>query len=208
MLHRETVEPGTLSLLKELMEIEPLSDFALVGGTALSLKHGHRSSVDLDLFLNKQFDHNLITASLKRQFGKGYAVESKNVKWGIFCYVNNIKVDIVYYKHPLIQEIEIVEGIRMYSDNDIAAMKINAILGRGTKKDFWDLHELLQKFSLAEIISFHEKKFPEQNLLITIPQAIVYFDDADETNPPVSFKHQKWEVIKKDIQKKVREFLK
>jgi len=69
-------------------------------------------------------------------------------------------------------------------------MKLNAILGRGTKKDFWDLYELLQHYSLKDMIACHEKKFPEQNLLITIPQAIIYFTDAEETNAPVSLKGQ------------------
>lgn len=50
MLQTKTVEPGTLSLLKELMELPILNNFSLVGGTALSLKYGHRISIDLDLF--------------------------------------------------------------------------------------------------------------------------------------------------------------
>ncbi|MDB5006508.1 MAG: hypothetical protein JWP45_901 [Mucilaginibacter sp.] len=42
MLRKETVTPGTLELLKSLMLDENLSDFFLVGGTALSLQIGHR----------------------------------------------------------------------------------------------------------------------------------------------------------------------
>ena len=56
MLHTETVEPGTFSLLKKLMELPSLKPFSLVGGTALSLRYGHRSSVDLDLFFHEKFD--------------------------------------------------------------------------------------------------------------------------------------------------------
>ena len=56
MLHTEAVEPGTLSLLTELMAAPALHAFSLVGGTALALRYGHRNSVDLDLFYHEKFD--------------------------------------------------------------------------------------------------------------------------------------------------------
>lgn len=160
MLYFKTVEPDTLSVLERLMHLKELKDFSLVGVTALALKYGHRTSVDLDLFYNKKFEQQPIINSLIKKFGKGYGTESKYTRWGIFCYIEQIKVDIVYYPHPLIADIEEIEGIRMYSDADIIAMKLNAILGRGTKKDFWDLYELLQHYPLKDMIPFHEKKFP------------------------------------------------
>lgn len=86
-------------------------------------------------------------------------------------------------------------------------MKVNAILGRGKKKDFWDLAELLLHYSVKDICSFYTKKFPSQQLLISIPYALTWFNDADETEDPVSLKGQTWESVKKFIQKKVREFL-
>ena len=208
MLHFETVESGTLSILKRLMQIEVLQPFSLVGGTALTLRYGHRSSIDLDLFCHQKFDHESIADSLKKTFGKGYSSESKTARWGIFCYIENVKVDIVYYPHLPIGDIQETDTIRMYGDPDIIAMKLNAILGRGKKKDFWDLYELFRHYTLEEMISFHEKKFPEQNLLITIPQAITYFDDAEESEEPVSLKGQKWKSVKKLIQQKVNDYLK
>jgi hypothetical protein len=96
----------------------------------------------------------------------------------------------------------------MYGDEDIIAMKLNAILDRGRKEDFWVLYELLHHYSLKDMIRFHETKFPEQNLLITIPQAITYFNDAEESEDPVCLKGQTWESVKKFIQKKVSDYLK
>ena len=95
----------------------------------------------------------------------------------------------------------------MYSSGDIGAMKIQAILGRGRKKDFWDLYELLQHFSLEKLISFHKQKYPDQILAISIPNAITYFNDADHSETPVSFKNQTWPLVKKGIQKAVRDYL-
>lgn len=60
MLHLETVEPRTFSVLKRLMRIPELEHFCLVGGTALSLRYGHRISVDLALFCNEKFQNEQI----------------------------------------------------------------------------------------------------------------------------------------------------
>jgi predicted nucleotidyltransferase component of viral defense system len=207
MLHLETVEPGTFSILERLMRLKALNDFSLVGGTALSLRYGHRQSVDLDLFCIKKLDHENIVKVLKDTFKDRYRVESKTARWGIFCYLDDVKVDIIHNPHPLIADIESTGNIRMYSDADIIAMKFNAILGRGKKKDFWDVYELMHHYPLKDMIRFHERKFPDQNLLISIPQALTYFDDAEESEDPVSLKEQTWPTVKKYIQQKVSEFL-
>lgn len=86
-------------------------------------------------------------------------------------------------------------------------MKIQAILGRGKKKDFWDIAELLNHFMLDEMIQFHKSKFPSQQLLISIPYALTYFTDAEESDDPVSLKGQTWDGIKQIIKSKVSEYL-
>jgi predicted nucleotidyltransferase component of viral defense system len=189
------------------MELPSLQNFSLVGGTALALRFGHRSSVDLDLFFHEKFDNTLIEDELKINFGNDYYTEGGHKNFGIFCYIQGIKVDIVYFPHLPISPIEIESKIRFYSTADIAAMKIQAILGRGKKKDFWDLHELLQHYSLQQIIDWHKQKYPSQMLAISIPNAITYFVDADESETPVSFKNQTWESVKKGISKAVSDYL-
>jgi len=179
----------------------------LVGGTALALRYGHRSSIDLDIFSEENFDHKPVIKTLMGEFGTGFRYEGDNSKIGIFCYVENIKVDIIHYPYSRIDKIEQTEGIKLYSSRDIAAMKLNAILGRGKKKDFWDIDELLLHFSVDEIIGFYHQKYPNQMLLVSMPQALTYFTDADESEDPVSLKGQTWESVKKHIQQKVREYL-
>ncbi|MGV8090639.1 MAG: nucleotidyl transferase AbiEii/AbiGii toxin family protein [Mangrovibacterium sp.] len=207
MLHTETIEPRTFSLLKKLMELPSLRSFSLVGGTALSLRYGHRSSIDLDLFFHEKFDHVNIENELIHEFGSNFNYERGHKNFGIFCYIHKIKVDIVYFPHIPIASIETTDNIRIYSSADIAAMKIQAILGRGKKKDFWDLYELLQHYSLQQLIDWHKQKYPSQMLAISIPNAITYFVDAEESETPVSFKKQTWEGVKKGIQRAVRDYL-
>jgi len=206
MLQIKAVEPNTLSLLKELMLIPELNNFCLVGGTALALKFGHRISVDLDLFSDKAPDFKLVHLTLKKHFGEKYRYEELKINFAHFCYIDNIKVDLVHYPYSQIKETEIITGIRMYSNIDIAAMKINAIPGRGVKKDFYDLARLLQEFSLKEIIDFHKEKYQEQMLLISIPNALVYFEDADLSNDPISLINSSWENVKKIICNGVRDY--
>ncbi|CAN5425862.1 hypothetical protein BH09BAC5_BH09BAC5_02350 [soil metagenome] len=189
------------------MRLPELNSFCLVGGTALSLKYGHRKSIDLDLFCQEEFDINSIETVLEKEFGNDFIYEHQNIKWAIFCKIKNIKIDLIYYPHKTIAPVEIIDDIRMYSSQDIVSMKINAILGRCAKKYFWDLVELLNVFELKEVLQFHKTKFPSQMLMISIPQAFTYFDDAEESEDPISLKGQTWETIKKTIQLKVRAFL-
>ena len=207
MLHIETVEPRTLSLLNELMALPSLHSFSLVGGTALALRYGHRSSEDLDLFFHQKFDQLLVINSLETTFTDRFAYKQQQTQFGIFCFIDDIKVDIVHFPHLPISAIEVVDGIRFYSNADIAAMKIQAILGRGKKKDFWDLFELLQHYSLQQIIDWHKQKYPSQMLAISIPHALTYFVDADDSETPVSFKKQTWESVKKGISNAVSDYL-
>lgn len=96
----------------------------------------------------------------------------------------------------------------MFSTEDIIAMKVQAVLGRGRKKDFWDIAELLHHYSLDDFVNFHKKKYQGQTLLITVPQAITYFADAEDDEDPISLKKQSWQTVKAFINKKVRDYLK
>ena len=208
MLHAETVEPRAFSVLKQLMEMPEMQGFSLVGGTALSLLYGHRISVDLDLFSNKSFENDVIIHALEKKFNTSFVNRLTNPRFGIFSFIDEVKIDIIRHPHPLIRPEFNIEDIRMFSTEDIIAMKVQAILGRGKKKDFWDIAELLQHFSIADFIRFHKEKYATQNLLITVPQAITYFADAEESEDPVSLKKQTWDGVKKFINAKVNDYLK
>jgi predicted nucleotidyltransferase component of viral defense system len=162
----------------------------------------------LDLFYHEKFNQPQIIKELESLFGDKFVYIQQHAQFGIFCFIDNIKVDFIHYPHRLIKPIESIDEVRFYSNEDIAAMKIQAILGRAQKKDFWDLFELLQHYSLQQIIDWHKLKYPGQMLAISIPHAITYFVDAEETEEPVSYKNQSWEQIKKGIQQVVRNYLK
>ena len=131
MLQTQTVEPRTLDILKKLIEVPELSDFLLVGGTALSLQYGHRRSIDLDLFSSINFDNEFIAHALEKQF-KGFTYRSVNNPICLFGYIDDVKVDFVkHLHHPLINTPLVTEGIRFMSIPDIIAMKVNAVMKGG-----------------------------------------------------------------------------
>lgn len=195
MLQTQTVVPDLLELLKGIMNENLFSDFNLVGGTALALQIGHRNSIDIDLFGNSEIKVDLFIDTLK-SFGEVVVTQStKNV---LITKINNIKVDFVNYKYPLLTNALLVENIRMLPTRDIAAMKLNAIAGRGSKKDFIDLFFLLEEFSLKEIFSFYTQKYPDGSVFM-VQKSLAYFEDADIQLQPKMFKDFNWETCKQKI---------
>lgn len=199
MLRKETVETRTLDLIKELMADDIFSDFNLVGGTALSLMIGHRMSIDIDLFTNKDFNSEEISDYLSKQY-KAESVQS--IKNGVFCFIHDIKIDILAHQYPLVGAIETVEGVRMISLLDIAAMKLNAIYDNGTRlKDFVDIYALLQYFSLQQLLGAFEQKYPDISTTM-VKNALVYHDDI-RLREPIEYvgPEIKWSPISERLKK-------
>lgn len=192
MLHFETVEPATLELLKSIQAIPELSQTRLVGGTSLALQLGHRKSVDLDFFGHVPFDGNALVAMLTPLGEVTVLKDSKNIH--IFL-INGIKVDFVNFEFAWRQEALITEGVRLAQLEDIAAMKITAVVGRGTKKDFVDVANLLRIYSLSQILSFYENKYPNASAFMAI-KSLLYFEDAEHDAMPVMFIQQTWDEVK------------
>jgi predicted nucleotidyltransferase component of viral defense system len=185
-----------MELLKKLMAEKLFSNFNLVGGTALALQLGHRNSVDIDLFGNYDIDADQFTNKIS-EFGSVTTTQtSKNI---LITKINEIKVDFVNYKYPLLSDALLVDGIRMLSTKDIAAMKLNAIVGRGSKKDFIDLYYLLNEFSLQEMMSFYQTKFHDGSIFMVL-KSLTYFSDADAQITPIMFdKNFNWKSCKQKI---------
>ncbi len=197
MLHTQTVEPLTLGLLKRLMADEALQQFVLVGGTALALQIGHRKSVDLDLFTQADFQADDI---LRHLLEKGYALNVLfSQKQTLIAEIEGIKVDFIRFKYPFAEQAIVKDGIRLTGLRDIAPMKIDAITGRGRKKDFCDLYYLLRYFSLYEIMDAYSNMYPHSTLF-HVYKSLTWFEDADKDGDlDVLDKKFNWEDVKKAI---------
>ena len=203
MLHYETVDEGTLGLLKQLQSLDILSEMRLVGGTSLALQIGHRKSIDIDLFgiLNVEFD--ILIDELKTL---GEVVLLKNSKNIHSLLINDIKVDIVNYNYKWLKNKMTIDNIYFATIEDIAAMKLNAIMGRGSKKDFIDLYFILKNYTLSTLIDLYSQKYHDGSIFLVV-KSLAYFDDADEQEMPFMFHNTSWQTMKNNIKKALADYI-
>jgi predicted nucleotidyltransferase component of viral defense system len=197
MLHKETIDAATLELLKRLMGDERLQSFVLVGGTSLALQMGHRISVDLDLFTEKEFEADELREYLERN----YHLQTDYLAFAtVKGEIDGVQVDCIAHAYPWLKPFVLEEGIRLASLEDICAMKLNAIAGNGTRiKDFVDVAHLSSSFSLQQMLDFYEEKY-NANPLMPL-KGIVYFADINK-NAPVKMANGNplnWKMIEKRL---------
>lgn len=205
-LHWKTVTPLLKSTLTELMHSNLFQSFRLVGGTSLSLQLGHRISIDIDLFTDTPYgviDFDEIEAYLRRTFSwisdatVGPVGMGKTYTLG-FDKENSVKLDL-YYTETFIQSPIMFGPYRMATLEEIIAMKIDIIQRGGRKKDFWDLHELLGKYSITQMIALHAIRYPYGHDESVIRSNFVNFKKADDDFDPICLRGKYWELIKLDI---------
>jgi predicted nucleotidyltransferase component of viral defense system len=205
MLSIQTVKPECLALLKELMNLKELKDFRLAGGTALSLRLGHRVSIDLDLFTNQRFEVTEFITYLKTYFNERIKIGGSN-RYGVFTSINGIKVDFLYRYEKFINEEDIFDDLRISSLEDIGAMKIQAAASRVSKKDYYDLFELLNVYTFAELLDFYSKMYANHDVGSML-KSMTDFSELDQDEEPVSLRTVSWDIIKDRISTEIRNYI-
>jgi predicted nucleotidyltransferase component of viral defense system len=186
---------------------EPLiKDFVLVGGTSLSLQLGHRVSIDIDLFTDSPYgsvNFNAIQEMLRGKFNFCIGDCGNIVSFGTSYLIGDTKEDAVkldlFYTEPFIRKVQIIDGIRMASLEDIVAMKLHVMGDGGRKKDFWDLNELQSRFTLNQMLDLYEEKFPYDYTREEIIKGLNDFSKADNEPNPICLKNKQWDFIKLEM---------
>jgi hypothetical protein len=163
------------------------------------------------LFTDAQYgtvDFEAITIFLNQNFAYVDYVKDNLISMGRSYYLGknereSVKLDI-YYTDPYIREFLIVEGIRLAHVEDIVAMKVEVLQNVGRKKDFWDLHELLDDFSVDAMIALHAERYPYSHDHELIKTKFTDFTVADEDFEPVCLRGKPWELIKLDLMEAVK----
>jgi Nucleotidyl transferase AbiEii toxin, Type IV TA system len=203
-LFTNTVKPKTYQLLKKLMQITELSEFVLVGGTNLSLKFGHRISIDLDLFTNKPFDREEVFSGIIKSLPQSIKTDER--KQTIWLNIDGIKVDVILHEYHYLRPIENIDDIRFLSIEDIIPMKLEAMATRGVKKDFWDIAELLNHYSLQQMVEFYQEKYPNSDIGHVL-LSMTYFVDAEiQKDNPEDLKGITWEQVKTIMKKTIENY--
>lgn len=191
-----TVTDNMRLVLTGFMQSELGGRFYLAGGTALSLQIGHRFSVDLDFFSPTE-DIPSIRAGLERalQPFQGVLADSS---WGNLVYlVNEVRVGFYGYGFPLVAPLVDTEGVRLAGMEDIALMKLDALLSRASRKDFYDLYFILQTLQLSDVFKKAEQKYPSvRDFEVQTTKRLVYFENAEEETDPLLLMNANWDLVK------------
>ena len=207
-LHYQTVSPVLVDCLHKLMAHPAFKDFYLVGGTSLALQRGHRLSIDIDLFTcvpYGEMNTTEIEAALLEMFPYTDRTEELHHSQMVYSmYVGDSKEDCVKldlcYDDPLIFSLIEIDGLRIASEKEIAAMKIQAITQTvQRRKDFWDIHELLESYTLSEMVNWGIQRYPWSVTKECVKDGIVRLPNIKDFTEVDCLKGKYWEFIVEDL---------
>ncbi|MBU1118554.1 nucleotidyl transferase AbiEii/AbiGii toxin family protein [Patescibacteria group bacterium] len=204
-MHYEILDKKRKNILPKLATWK--NEYVLVGGTALALQMNHRDSIDFDFFTKNDIDTQKLYEQIAQVF-EGVRVEKIQEEENTLSVLidNDIRLSFMTYPYAFLQEPEIDDYLSVASVEDIACMKLSAITGRSSNKDYIDLYYILHDIPLEDLLKSAEKKFPEFNENLVL-KSLVYFDDI--IDEPVKFQGG-MEIDKNEMQdflkKKVKEY--
>lgn len=199
--------PRTLrKLLAKLAAAGLTRECYLGGGTGLALLLGHRRSVDLDFFSRtNRLDaegRRALLSQLRRLPG-WTLVEAKDGT--VHGRVGRVRVSVFWYEQPLVASLIRQGPIRIASLEDLALMKMGAIIGRGARKDFVDLYVICRRIPLAQLLKLGRRKFKDyRDFTLQALKALAYFEDAERDPPVVTIPAVAWGQIKAFFMREVR----
>lgn len=193
-MYEQTIDADTQRIFEKIVQLGVADDMYLAGGTALALQLGHRISTDLGFFSESDF---LVQKKLE-ECGLLEGVMVRGMEDGtLHISVGGVLVSFLRYTYPLLFSTVLYEGMALADDRDIACMKLDAIMSRGSKKDFIDLYFLFEKYSLLEILSLFSRKYTLVKFSSAhIAKSLAYFEDAEREPMPKMLIDISWEAVK------------
>lgn len=201
-LHPEILSEKQRQLLEQLGFLKERGIY-LAGGTALALQLGHRTSLDFDFYSRQKFDN--------KNLAEGFGIkEVKPQPEDTFqAVIEGVSVSVFFYPYELVSGLIEFGLTELAGLEDIAAMKVAAVIQRGKQRDFVDIYYLTQKLSMIGIIEAALKKYPwyKENKQMLF-KALTYFADADADTEVGRIKvldsDFSWEAAKRKIYDQVR----
>lgn len=95
-------------------------------------------------------------------------------------------------------ELESFAETRLLSVEDIIPMKLQAASNRNSKKDYWDIAALLEKYSLDTMLKIFTAKFSQIDIGFII-HSLTDFEKADAELDPDTNTGITWNEIKKKL---------
>ena len=203
--HEEVLPPAALRLAAALGELSPLGQFYLAEGTDLALQRGHRVSVDLDFFSAENPLGKAERDALRRALSGAGRFKLREPKEGtLHAVIDGVETSFLRYDYPLVARTSVWKGLRVASPADIGLMKIGAVIGRGSRKDFRDLREIVREVPLRSLLRLASRKFPDaEDFLFQASKALVCFEDAERQPEARLLRPEAWEGVKGYFEREV-----
>jgi len=195
--------------IRALRELLPL-DAYLAGGVAVALRHDHRSSRDLDVFVPSLFDAERLADRLTE--ARPDIVIASIADRTLYFSLGTMPVSVIGYRHPLLTPPQAIveDGVAVASDEDLVAMKLSAIGNRGAAKDFWDVDVMLRDGALegriASAIDAFRRKYPATDPGYVV-RALAYFEEANREPLPEGLDDAQWRAIEARFRERAQELV-
>ncbi|KJS15183.1 MAG: hypothetical protein VR69_14950 [Peptococcaceae bacterium BRH_c4b] len=194
-MFEQVISENRRIILELLGRQSSTENFYLAEGTATALHLGHRISEDFDFFSRQEFETFEIIQELS---GLGKLTISGESPGTIHGILDGVKLSFIYYKYPLLYPTVNILGCQTADIRDIAAMKMTAISGRGSKKDFFDLYFIIrERISLDELMLLFDKKYSGIGYSrYHLIKSLAYFEDAEREKNPIMLRPADWKEVK------------
>lgn len=190
----EVLEGETQNVLNDLARLPALSDFYLAGGTGLALQLGHRRSIDLDFFTTSEFSEEQLIIRIQKLGGFSVTARAAGT---LHTHIRGVKVTFLRYEYPVLFPFQRFDGVAVADVRDIGCMKVSAIAGRGTRRDFVDVFTVCAQYPLRELLQLFEKKYRQANYsAVHLLKSLTYFDDAEKEPMPNLLAAVNWNEVK------------
>jgi hypothetical protein len=190
--HKEVISEEAERMLAILLKND-IGSFYLAGGTALALRLGHRLSRDFDFFNSQPFDEEVLLNGLKDVGNLSVVSKGRET---LHLNISGIKVSFLGYQYPVLFPFESFLQVQIADARDIACMKISAIAGRGSKRDFVDLYVIAKRYGLAYLLDLFKKKYSQIDFnLVHALKSMTYFKDAEKEPMPKMLIDISWDEI-------------
>jgi hypothetical protein len=202
--HWEALTPETQQAFYQAASLPFIGQFYLAGGTGLALHLGHRFSVDLDFFSPAPDAVGPDARAVLREALDDPTLSITHDKDATFVATWR-GVGISFFRlhlYPLVQEPVLVDAMRVATVEEIGAMKLASIIGRGTRKDLVDLYYILQQVSVERLFEVAAVKYARvRSFAISATLALAYFEDAEALPMPPMIDPTSWATMKRFLER-------
>jgi hypothetical protein len=196
-VHWEVITSQMHDLLRVIGRQPFAARFYLAGGTALALRLGHRRSVDLDFFSATDEVLRKTRQEILSALAPLAPQALEDVDGNLLLRVSDLHLGFFGYGYRLLEPTESVEGVAVAAIVDVGMMKLDALISRGSRKDFCDLYAVAQHIPIPDLLALGRTKYPyARDFELMAVESLVLFENADRDVQPDLLIDLPWEQVR------------